>query len=95
MTSMIEPLLMRNEELFAFSELAKNELNRTHPSTLMRWRTRGIQGIRLEAVRVGGHWMTSRQAIQRFVSAITQQKERNKVAITGFAEKLELESEGL
>jgi hypothetical protein len=51
---------------------------RTHLSTLVRWVTRGAPGpqgdrIRLEAVRIGGRWMTSREAIQRFAERLTPQ----------------------
>ena len=40
-----------------------------HLSTLIRWRTRGLRGVRLEAIRIGGRWFTSREAVVRFVSA--------------------------
>ena len=46
------------------------------PSTVFRWVTRGLpspdgQVVRLEAVRVGGRWLTSRGAVARFVAALT------------------------
>jgi hypothetical protein len=46
------------------------------PSTVFRWvtkgtRTAGGQLVKLEAVRVGGRWLTSRGAVARFVSALT------------------------
>jgi hypothetical protein len=49
---------------------------RTHLSTLLRWITRGAHGpggerIRLEAVRLGGRWVTSREALQRFAERLT------------------------
>lgn len=43
------------------------------PKTARRWRIRGVGGTRLEAVRVGGRWLTSRAAVRRFVAA--QQRE--------------------
>jgi hypothetical protein len=43
----------------------------THVSTLVRWITRGVLGVRLEALRVGGRWMTSHEACQRFAAALT------------------------
>lgn len=46
------------------------------PSTVHRWLTRGSRAadgrvVRLEAVRVGGRWLTSRGAVGRFVEALT------------------------
>src|SRR5437588_5416327 len=46
------------------------------PSTIFRWvkagsRSAAGQLVRLEAVRVGGRWLTSRGAVARFVSALT------------------------
>jgi hypothetical protein len=45
-------------------------------STLIRWALDGVRGpdgrlVRLEAVRLGRKWVTSRQALQRFVAALT------------------------
>jgi hypothetical protein len=49
---------------------------KTHLSTLLRWILRGCRGpggvlVRLEAVRLGNRWMTSREAIQRFTERLT------------------------
>jgi hypothetical protein len=46
------------------------------PSTVFRWvtkgtRTPGGRPVKLEAVRVGGRWLTSRGAVTRFVAALT------------------------
>ncbi|VTS01854.1 : DUF1580 [Gemmata massiliana] len=46
------------------------------PSTVFRWRTKGTRTaagavVKLEAVRVGGRWLTSRGAVARFVAALT------------------------
>jgi hypothetical protein len=46
------------------------------PSTVFRWvtkgaRTPGGQTVKLEAVRVGGRWLTSRGAVARFVAVLT------------------------
>jgi hypothetical protein len=37
-------------------------------SSLTRWILRGIGGSKLEAVRIGRQWVTSSQAINRFIS---------------------------
>ena len=46
------------------------------PSTVFRWRTTGSRAangsiVKLESVRVGGRWLTSRGAVSRFVAALT------------------------
>ena len=45
-------------------------------STIFRWITGGVRlpdgrCVRLEAVRLGGRWLTSPQAIERFIAAQT------------------------
>jgi hypothetical protein len=49
---------------------------RTHFQTLLRWVVHGAKGpagamIRLDAIRIGGRWMTSREALQRFAERLT------------------------
>ena len=46
------------------------------PSTVFRWVTKGLRTparrvVKLEAVRVGGRWITSNGAVARFVAALT------------------------
>jgi hypothetical protein len=48
----------------------------THISTLVRWIINGARSndgtvVRLEALRIGSRWVTSREAIQRFAEALT------------------------
>ncbi|QJW94602.1 DUF1580 domain-containing protein [Frigoriglobus tundricola] len=66
-----------NEEVVTFAELARRlgrrRANRpTHVATIHRWRLRGLNGVRLAAAKSGGIWVTTVQAYQRFVDAITQ-----------------------
>jgi hypothetical protein len=42
-----------------------------HPSTIYRWISRGLRGVRLEAIRLGGTLYTSREALQRFAERLT------------------------
>jgi hypothetical protein len=49
---------------------------RTHLSTMLRWVLTGARGpagerIKLDAVRLGGKWITSREALQRFTERLT------------------------
>jgi hypothetical protein len=51
---------------------------RTHLSTLLRWILHGVKGpggavVRLEAMRLGSRWFTSREAVQRFSEKLTPQ----------------------
>jgi hypothetical protein len=45
-------------------------------STLYRWCSNGVDGIRLESVQVGARTLTSREAIGRFFASLTEQRER-------------------
>jgi hypothetical protein len=50
--------------------------SRCHVSTLLRWILRGVKSssgdlVRLEGVKIGGCWLTSREAIDRFVERLT------------------------
>jgi hypothetical protein len=50
--------------------------SRPHLSTLIRWIIEGVRladgrRVRMEAVRLGGKWITSREALQRFTAALT------------------------
>jgi hypothetical protein len=40
-------------------------------STLLRWVKVGVRGIKLEAVRVGNHWLSSPDALQRFLDRLS------------------------
>ena len=67
---------LNNESLIPFVEAAKRLPRRragrpTHVATLHRWRSRGLRGVRLEAVRVGGVWHTSVEALNRFFARLT------------------------
>ena len=44
---------------------------RFHPSTFQRWRIRGVHGIKLESVLVGGKRYTTEEALNRFFAATT------------------------
>lgn len=47
---------------------------RPHMATLYRWASRGIQGIHLETIRVGGTLCTSREALQRFCERLSTER---------------------
>lgn len=63
-----------SEEKIPFAEAARSKQFAKRPvlSTLHRWRSPGVRGIRLEAVRMGSRWYTSEGAISRFNAALNQ-----------------------
>lgn len=69
---MIDP---ETEDLMPLAEAARLPLLRkggsyTHPGTLSRWATAGVCGEKLETLRIGARIFTSRQAVERFLSAL-------------------------
>jgi hypothetical protein len=69
------------EEVYSFAQATRfvppaRNGKKTHISTLLRWAIKGAKApngtiVRLEAMRLGGRWVTSREAIQRFMAALT------------------------
>ena len=49
---------------------------RPHRSTVFRWITNGVRGVRLESVSLPGGRATSKEAIARFLKALTEMDER-------------------
>ena len=45
---------------------------RPHPSTLHRWRLRGVKGVKLETVRCGGKRLCSVESVRRFLAGVTE-----------------------
>jgi hypothetical protein len=47
----------------------------THPSTVLRWILGGVRTptgrVHLEGIRLGGRWLTSKEALQRFAERQT------------------------
>jgi len=70
-----------NEALIGLDEAARlkppsRSGKRTHASTILRWILNGSRApdgerVRLEGLRLGGKWVTSREAIQRFAERLT------------------------
>ncbi|GAB5403964.1 MAG: hypothetical protein Aurels2KO_21950 [Aureliella sp.] len=51
--------------------------------TVYRWAQRGLSGIQLETLQVGGTLYTSEEALARFFNAITCEKRREKTDCKG------------
>lgn len=66
--------MLQNECVVTFSEAAKvlPRVNgrRPHASTIWRWARKGVQGVKLETRRLGGRFVTSVEALERFSKAL-------------------------
>jgi hypothetical protein len=62
---------LTGETLLTLAEAARSLPGRPHLSTLQRWRLRGVRGVKLETILVGGRRVTSQEAIERFAAATT------------------------
>ena len=59
---------------------ARRAGKKPHVSCLYRWTTVGCRGVVLESVQIGGTRCTSREALERFFSALTAQAEGDRPA---------------
>lgn len=63
-------------ELMPLNEVVKmiprRNNNTIHVSTLHRWRSKGIGGVKLEAQKIGGLYYTTKSAVNVFLSNINQ-----------------------
>jgi hypothetical protein len=71
------PIDVFEEPAISFADLARRlSAGRDGPrvavSTIHRWRRPGIRGVRLEAVKIGAAWHTTRSAFSRFCAALTE-----------------------
>lgn len=65
---MIDPT---TESLLSLTEAAQTLPGRPNVTTVWRWRNRGVRGVTLETVCIGGRRFTSREALARFCAATT------------------------
>jgi hypothetical protein len=56
---------------FSLLEAAKLLPRRPHISTLHRWRSRGVHGVKLATVKIGGRRMVEGGELDRFIEAVT------------------------
>lgn len=59
-----------SEQLVPLHKAAPFVPGNPHQSTFWRWGTRGVRGVVLETVVIGGRRYTSQQALERFFEAI-------------------------
>jgi hypothetical protein len=63
---------IETEQLCLLAEAAKCVPGNPHISTLIRWWKRGVKGVILETLIVGGRRFTSVEAIQRFLARLNE-----------------------
>ena len=80
------PIDIRTEEIFSLTEATKLPCfgrrrggKRINVSTLWRWSTVGVRGIKLETIMAGGTRATSLEAIEKFFTALTIQADGGNV----------------
>ena len=67
---------MNNETLLPLIEAVQKATGRRpHLSTCLRWCQRGSSGVRLESRVLGGRRLTSTEAVQRYMNAVTTAKD--------------------
>lgn len=66
-----------NEDLLTLAQATKAIPGRPSISTLYRWTQRGIEGVKLETIKLGGKRFTSKEAIRRFVERTTAPANEN------------------
>jgi hypothetical protein len=61
-----------NDDLRPIGEVIQARLGkRISAGTLWRWRRKGVNGVRLQCLRLGGSWLTSDAAFGEFLRAQT------------------------
>lgn len=75
-----EMIDIENESILSLTEATKVlpsiDGRRPHVSTLWRWAMKGIRGgVRLETARLGRRVITSKEALQRFIVALSEAPE--------------------
>ena len=60
-------LNLLTEETLSLPQASRELPGRPNASTLWRWASRGLGGVKLETIRIGTRVFTSRQALTRFI----------------------------
>lgn len=62
-----QKLDLLTEDTITLNEACKELPGNPHVSTLWRWKDRGVDGVKLETIKIGTKHFTSRQALTRFL----------------------------
>lgn len=62
---------IQTETIVPVCKIPSHAPGRPHIATCWRWINRGVRGVKLETVLIGGRRFTSLEALQRFVERTT------------------------
>src|SRR5262245_61810153 len=65
---MIDP---QSEDIVFLTDVPKSLPNRPNVTTVWRWHLRGVRGVKLETLLMGGRRATSHEALGRFFIKVT------------------------
>jgi Protein of unknown function (DUF1580) len=88
------PIDLETDDLRPVNDVVKARLGkRVSQSTIRRWRHTGVNGARLEVIRVGGIWVTTVAAFAEFLRSQTEtasaprKRHRKRGALSGASRK--------
>jgi len=61
------PIDIQSEQLLTLSQACRLLPHRPSPSTLWRWRTIGVRGVRLECLKISSRWVTTARCMSEFL----------------------------
>jgi hypothetical protein len=68
--------MLQDEEIITFGRAAQllPSVNGkpVHSTSVWRWGRKGVRGLRLECLRIGGRFVTSMEAVERFGKALAE-----------------------
>jgi hypothetical protein len=73
---------INNETLLTLAEAARSLPGRVHVSSLWRWARRGIKGVKLESIAIGGRRFTSIESLQRFADQLSEIDSKHQSSLT-------------
>ena len=63
---------IQTDTLLQISDVSKHLPGKIHVASIWRWVNRGVRGVKLETVLIGGRRYTSAEALQRFIERTTR-----------------------
>jgi hypothetical protein len=63
---------LQRDQYLSLAQAAALLPGRPHISTLHRWRTRGVRGVRLSTILIGGQRRVALTELHRFIETVTE-----------------------
>ena len=60
------------EHIFPLAKTKDHLANRPSLATVYRWAFKGVRGVKLETIMIGGRRFTSREAVAHFVARLSE-----------------------